>query len=297
MFPSHDQDIKAEQVSAQQLVQQYRKNNASLSELFDPTLSRAANRAKKDVLLDFNRAIAKTIQEKFPDTNFSKLFDFTNKRWTEIKDAEFIDKFMGDLFKGEIKYEKGKSFLQSENAQLPFKRMLGKEGYQHFEQLTKDLLSTEQANRMLKVAEAKGLSDYAKYALNFVIHPSIAKAKIGVDLVKNAWEGLLDKPRLSLKWDEGVNQFKKGDFKAASKTFKTVEKELNIPREDVEVLAAEKVAEMPKDETIEGKAERIIEEPEGIEHKLKDRKAEGLKKFREKQAKKTKEDLSSIGYI
>lgn len=261
-------DITAENVSAQQLVQQYRKNNMELGEYYDPSKSRAMNRARKDALVDFNREIADVMKTEYPNSEFAELFEFTNKRWSQIKDAEFVDKFMDDLFNGKINYKKGEELLQRENAQFPFKRMLGEEGYKHFEQLTKDLMTTEQANKMLKVAEKKGLGDVLKGMTNYLIHPSFLKLKFGANIVKGAWESLLDKPQLAVKWDEGIKHFKAGKFAEAAKSFEALEKEINVPKEAVEVQAAEKVA-TPKGETIEGKAEAIKEPVKALTHQTK----------------------------
>lgn len=223
-------DIKGQNISAQQLVEQYRKNNRALGEHYNPLRSRAENRAAKDSLLDFNKAIADTIREKYPDSEFSKLFDFTNRQWAAIKDAEYIDKFMEDMFSGKINYAKGKKFFQQENAQLPFKRIMGEEGFEKFESLMSDLMSTEEANKLLKAAEAKGFGDMAKYVRSYVLHPALLKGKAVVDVSKKAWNQLLDKPQLSIKWKKGVDNYRKGNFAEAFKIFS--EMESSHPKEE-----------------------------------------------------------------
>lgn len=216
-------DIKGQNISAQQLVEQYRKNNRALGEHYNPLRSRAENRAAKDSLLDFNKAIADTIREKYPDSEFSKLFDFTNRQWAAIKDAEYIDKFMDDMFSGKINYAKGKKFFQQENAQLPFKRIMGEEGFEKFESLMSDLMSTEEANKLLKAAEAKGFGDMARYVKSYVLHPALLKGRAVVDVTKKAWNLLLDKPQLSVKWKKGVESYRKGNFAEAFKIFNDIE--------------------------------------------------------------------------
>ncbi len=219
-------DIKAQNVSAKQLVEQYRKNNAQLSEQYDPSISRAQNRAKKDALLDFNKVIAKTIKEQFPESELNNLFEFTNRQWSKIKDAEYVDKFIDDMFNGKIKYDKGRKFFDNENAQLPFKRILGDEGYKSFETLMDDLMSTEQASKMLKTAKSKGLGELGDYAMSFVIHPAFAKGKFLSKAYKTMMNNLLDKPKLSIKWKKGVDQFKQGNIIDAAKTFEELESNL-----------------------------------------------------------------------
>ena len=216
-------DIRAQNVSAQQLVEQYRKNNRALGEHYNPTRSRAENRAQKDALLDFNRAIAETIQEKYPDSEFSKLFEFTNRQWANIKDAEYVDQFMSDMFSGKINYAKGKKFFERENAQLPFKRIMGEEGFEKFESLMNDLLSTEEANKLLKSAQSHGMGDLAKAAAAYVVHPALGKTVHGLKVSQGAWNALLDKPQMAIKWKKGVESYKKGNFAEAAKIFSEIE--------------------------------------------------------------------------
>lgn len=211
-------------------VKQYRKNNKALGELYESGQSKAYNRAKKDALLDYNQAIAETFKDKFPDTEFSNLFESTNKTWANIMDVEAIEGFMDDLFDGSIKYDKGKKFLDRNGMKDPFKRALGDEGVKHFEQLVEDLMSSKEAYKMLKVAESKGYGDFAKTTLAYVMHPKLGFAKAGYDAAQYAyrksWEALLDKPQLAIKWDKGVKDFKKGKFADAKKTFDLLKNEV-----------------------------------------------------------------------
>ncbi len=211
------------------LVKQYRKNNKSLSEAYEPGLSFSKNRAKREALIDYNKSIASLIEKEFPKSEFSNLFKSSNENWSKIMDAESIDKFMDKLFDGKINFKKGESLLNKEGMKVPFQRALGKEGFKNFEQLTKDLLSTEQAHKMMKVAEKKGLYDLGKTALVYATHPVIGQVKFLKDTYnlarKSAFEMLLDKPKLSIKWDQGVRAFKKGDFQKADKLFNELENE------------------------------------------------------------------------
>ncbi len=211
-------------ISAVNLVDQYRKNNKSLGELYEPGKSRAYNRAKKEALLDYNKIIGDTIEKKYPDSAFSDLFKFTNKRWTEIKDAEYIDKFLDDMFTGKVNYEKGKKFFDK-SAQEPFKRALGDQ-YPKFEQLMKDLMTTKQANSLLKIADQKGYKGFLKTGISYLIHPKLAATKIGLDNAKALYQTLLDKPKLTFVWDEGIKAAKKGEFDLAENNFSILDQEI-----------------------------------------------------------------------
>lgn len=216
-------------VSAYDLVKQFRKNNEAYSKINEPGQSYAYNQAKRDALRDYNIAIEDVIKNKFPDSEFSKIFEDVNKNWSKIMDAETIDKFMNDLFDGKIQFKTGRDFFEKNGMTRPFKRALGEEGFKNFETLMKDLMSTEKANSMLKVAKAKGFGELAEIGLGYVIHPTLGKAKIAYGITKGAFkqgmEMLLDKPQLAIRWDRGVKAFKKGDFKTAEKEFQFLEKE------------------------------------------------------------------------
>lgn len=216
-------ETPSQEIGAGDLVAQYRKNNKSLSEAYDPSKTYAFNRAKKDALLEYNRAIGDVIEEKFPNSEFSDLFKETNKQWAQIADAEAIDKFINAMFDGEVKFGKGKRFFENENYARPFKRALGDEGFNKFEQLMKDMLSTEKAASMLKKAKKMGFGDLAETAGVFILHPNLGKAKLGYQAGKKIYNGLidslLDKPELMITWEKGINELKSGDFKAAQKDF------------------------------------------------------------------------------
>lgn len=221
-------DLPRDEMSAAELVQQYRKNNKSLSGYFEAGKSNNANRAKRDVLLDYNREIAEVIQKKYPDTEFSKLFEQTNKQWSQIKDVESIDKFMEDLFTGKVNYNKGRAFFDKEKVSKPFERLLGEENFNKFETLMDDLMSTEKAMSLVKSAQSQGYKDIGKMAVGYLIHPSLAKGKFIVDVSKTAWKSLLDKPKLMVTWKKGIDNMKNGNFSEAEKAFIALDKELDV---------------------------------------------------------------------
>ena len=255
-------DTPTQDISARDLIKQYRKNNKAFGELREPGQSSAYNRGKKQALMDYNKVIAEMIEEKFPDTEFSNLFKSTNKKWQEIMDAESISEFMDELFEGKINFKTGQKLLEKEGLQFPFKRALGKQGYENFEQLLTDLMSTKKANSMMKAAESKGFVNFAKTTVAYVLHPKLGYAKGLYDAgklgYKKLWESLLDKPQLAIVWDKGMKQLKKGNFAEAEKTFdklkaetKSVKPEV-LPKENVSPTANEKFSE-----PIETKAEVI----------------------------------------
>ncbi len=202
------------EVFAEDLVEQYRRNNRSLSEIYEKDKSSGFNRGKKDALLDYNRTLAEYIEKRYPKSAFSNLFKETNKQWTQIKDAEFIDAYLDKLFEGKINYKHAEKAFDK-NLEEPFRRALGKEGFEDFKTLMKDLYSTKEAMGRLKIAKDLGFTDLAKMGGLFFTAPAAAKLKFGADTLKNMYKTLLDKPRLGITWKEANDAFKKGDFEQA----------------------------------------------------------------------------------
>lgn len=233
-----------ETLSPGQAVEQYRKNNKALGEYFEPGSSKALNRAKRDAILDQNRAIAKVIEKT--DPHLAKVFREGNERWTKIMDAEAVDAFVNEIFAEKVNYKKMHDFFDKSGYDRIFKRALGENGYKQFEQLVKDMLESEAAYKMLKVAKEKGFSDLYKTGMAYMLHPKAAIAHGGFALGKNTFKSfmnsLLDKPQLTIKWRQGVNELKKGDFKAAEKTFNELSQE-SIKLEELRVNSLEKFNE------------------------------------------------------
>lgn len=218
------------EITAADLVKQYRNNNKSLSEYFESGQSKAFNRAKKDALLEYNRAISDTIESHFPDSEFSNLFKETNKKWSEISDVESINSFVDNMFEKGVNFKKGQKFFESENQARPFKRALGDKGFKEFEQVLTDLMTTKTPYNMLKVAEKKGFLDLAKSAGLYIISPDLGKASTIYKTAKFSYEKLIDsllnKPKLAFTLKKGVDNIKKGKFDQADKNFKEIKEEL-----------------------------------------------------------------------
>lgn len=220
-----NKSIPFDEMSAKQMVDQFRKNNKALKELFEPGKSSAYNRAKKESLLEYNRAIEDVINKKYPDSEFKDLFEFTNKRWQEINDIEQVDKFMADMFEGKVNYAKAKELFRKDKEYIarPFKRILGEQGYQDFKALTEDLLSSEKAMSYIKEAKNAGFADLAKLAGTYLIHPKLAAGKLLLEHGKIAFQMLLDKPKLAVTWKNAIDSLKSGNFPEAEKQFKTLD--------------------------------------------------------------------------
>jgi len=68
----NSKDIIPKNITPGELVEQYRKNNASLSEYFEPGSSKALNRANEMPFLDYNRAIANVMEYLIQNPNYLK---------------------------------------------------------------------------------------------------------------------------------------------------------------------------------------------------------------------------------
>ncbi len=219
------EDILPENTNMGGVVEQYRKNNADLSEYFEPGASKALNRAKKDALLDQNRAIANIIEKSNP--KLAKVFKEGNDRWSKIMDVEAVESFVNEIFEGKVNYKKMHNFWDKNGLDRIFKRALGEVGYKKFDILMKDMITSEVPYKMLKIAKSKGFfKDTAETVGAFILHPTLGKAKLGIQTAKRAsnelMNSMLDKPKLSLSFQKAVKELKKGDFAASEKSFKKI---------------------------------------------------------------------------
>lgn len=279
MLEAQDQ-MKVKDISPSQLVEQYRVNNGALSEYFEPGSSKALNRAKRDAILDQNRAIAEILEKHYPESNLSQVFKEGNERWTKIKDLQMVDEFVNEMFKDGVNYKKMHDFFDRSGFDRQFKKALGEKGYKDFEQLMKDMLLSEKGYGQLKVAKSKGYDDLVKIGIGYVLHPKIALTKGSIDLAKQTFKTLmntlLDKPKLSFTYKKAVNDLKAGNFKEAEKGFKT----LNEAVKPSEIVT-------PKKTTASNKVEPIIEaKVEPMESgKTNANKQDALGKFNERKNK------------
>lgn len=210
-------DTKGRKFTATQLLDQFRKNNEQLSKLYPYGEKALENIGKREALEAYNRAIANTIQEQFPKTEFADLFKFTNNRWSEIKKIETVDKYIDAVFKGDkINFRLAEKVLTDPKQAGRLKNAIGKQSFAEFKQIHKDLLSREQA---LKMLNAKGFSvdDIPKKALYFLIKPKTTAVFIGKDLVERVWRTALTNPQQMRKWRMGASLFKRGHVKEALK--------------------------------------------------------------------------------
>jgi hypothetical protein len=231
--------IRKGEVDAFDLVRQYRENNQDLGEYFKPGESKAFNRAKRDALLDHNRAIVDVMEDLYPETEFVKVFKEGNERWAKIKDAEAIGDFVDNLFEGKVNYKKAHDFFEKEGLSRPFKQALGEKGFKDFEQLMKDLTESEAPYKMLKVAKSKGWEDLYKTGLGYILHPKIGMTKATFDLAKGTYKRLmnfmLDKPKISFILKQGVDNLKRGKFAESEQAFKDLETQISSKERTLQI--------------------------------------------------------------
>jgi hypothetical protein len=299
-------DYVLEEMTEGQTVQQYRKNNAELTEIYEPGSSAGKNRAKRDALLDENRALANVMERRNRDPEMVKAFKENNARWTKIKDTEAVDELITDIFSGpKISHKKIHDFFDKKGYDRIFKRALGDEGYNKFVQLMDDMLTTERPYKMLRVAEKKGYWDMSKNFMAYLVHPHLLTGKVAIEGVGKAYRGImnamLDKPKVGFSFMEAIQDLKKGNFTAAEEKIKFVKTTLEEPPKTQ--------AKAPKGETIEvapmapEKTPEVLEAPKKrIEHKEPKSespppkkkplpKKDAQKKFKEKLSEKSKKQI------
>lgn len=204
-------------------LEQYRKNNQSLSEIYESGQSSAYNRAKKEALLNYNKAIADAFEESLPGSNFTKLFKESNAAYTELMDVQRINGFINDVFGEKVNYNQLNKLFRNRTTQESFKRLLGKEGFNDFKSIFSDLSKTERNMKFLKKVNSPGYSDVVKGGVKWLISPTWAKlsaAKKGLQYIRN-WS--LKLPQYRVKWKSAFSDLKKGDFNAAAEKAKELQ--------------------------------------------------------------------------
>jgi hypothetical protein len=208
-------DIVNKKVTAEQLVDQYRKNNDQLSKLYPYGDKALENIGKRNALESYNRAIAEAIEDHFPQSEFSDLFKFTNKRWSEIKKIETVDKYLNALFgKDKIDFTQAEKIFTDPKRAERLKNALGAPSFDEFKQINRDLLSQENALKLLKT---KGLSldNLSKMAASYILKPELAKTKFGVDFAKKVYRRTLNRPEYVRDWRKALTLLKKGQVEQA----------------------------------------------------------------------------------
>ena len=221
-----------ENASVKQLVDQFRKNNKSFGELYEPGQSGALNRAKREALLDYNRAIGDIFENKYPDSEFNKLFKFTNKRYMERMDIESIDGFFDKIFDEKINYKQARKFFDNNKLKKSFERTLGKDGLNDMRGIMNDFMSTEKSMKLLKKAEAAGFKVAVGYAKKWALSPVWAKGAALKDLAIGTRNSLLGNKKFRVTWKSALDDFKVGNFAKAEKEFmklEAMEKSLKNP--------------------------------------------------------------------
>lgn len=219
-------DTSSGEATASGLVRVFRKNNKSYGEIKEPGQSFAYNQAKRDALRDYNIGIEKTIESKYPNSNFHEAFKETNERWSKIMDAESISEFLDETFAGKIDFKNAKELFDKNGMNAPFERAMGKQGFSQFKTLVNDLMGAEKGYKLLRKAKEMGYGDIAQTVGAYAIHPEAAAYKGGFDILKGGYKTmfdmLMDKPEIAITWDRGINAFKAGNFKVAEKELSQV---------------------------------------------------------------------------
>src|SRR5690606_27641034 len=105
-----------------------------------------------------------------------------------------VDKYLDALLKGDkINFRQAEKMLADPKKGERLKNALGKEAYEDFRQLNTDLLSQENALKLMK-SKGMNLDDLPKAAAAYILKPALAKAKFGKDFVTSLYRTTLANP-------------------------------------------------------------------------------------------------------
>jgi len=209
-----------EKVSMSQLVEQYRKNNKSFKELYEPGQSKGKNRAKMEALLDYNKTIAEVFEKKYPNSEFNNLFKYSNKKFSELMDLNKINEFMNAVFgKEKINYKVANEFIKDSRIQKSFRNILGKDGLKDMKQIMNDFLPTERAMSLLKASNPLGFKDSMKMFGKWTVSPmwgTLAGITKGARILRNQ---LFTLPQFRITLKDALKDFKAGKITQAKSKF------------------------------------------------------------------------------
>lgn len=268
------ESIKKDKFTTGDLVKTYRENNRELTEMFELGSSKAKNRAKRDAILEHNRAIADVMNEIHPDSELVKVFKEGNDRWMKIMDAEVINEFTSEIFKEGIDFKKAQKFFENDKYARVFKRAFGEEGYKKFQQLMFDFVKSEQSYKMLKVAKENGYKDFYQGLAAYMVNPKLGAAKgalvTGKFLYNKLLNSMLDKPKFMFKFKKTMDNLKQGKFKEAEYEWNNIKEDLQSSKNDV-ILLGEKPKQLPQKPTeVKPTPQKSLEEKPKVTAKAKE---------------------------
>jgi hypothetical protein len=210
-----------EEYDTSKLLDQYRKGNTELGEYLVPGESTAANKAKRDALLDVNDAIESVFEDMHPKSEFTELFKKTNKANHDKFNIIDINDFIKDVSDGKIDYKLAKKYFDDPSAvgiSWKIKNTFGNDAQEDFSQLLTDLISTEKGMANLKpttkeISELKDVID-------------LASPRSWWKWIKNTRNTLLDKPAIMVEWSQGIKDLKHNHIEKGINELKKVKEKL-----------------------------------------------------------------------
>lgn len=232
-------EAKGKDVAVSDVVGQFRKNNQQLTEYFEPGKSGAANRAKKTALLEHNKAIADTLEKRFPNSEFVKTFKKSNADFEKLMQFEYVEEQIGKAFvDNKINFKQLQKQLDNQPFQRNLKGLIGEGMQKEYNGLIREFLSLEDPYKLLRTARAKGVSEQLiTLALPYLLGPKVGGSatviKGAAYLFGRGREYLLRNPKIITDWRQGIMNFKKGNYPAAIRAFQQVERQTQRERENI----------------------------------------------------------------
>ncbi|MBE3085560.1 MAG: hypothetical protein IMZ64_05010, partial [Bacteroidetes bacterium] len=108
-----DLPYQEKKIPVTKILEQYRKNNGEVSDVFNMTKPKAYNRAKRDALLEHNRAIGKTFEQKLPDDPLTHLFKLTNSIHHDMRNIQEIESFLEKIGESGINFKAAQNYYKT----------------------------------------------------------------------------------------------------------------------------------------------------------------------------------------
>jgi hypothetical protein len=205
---------------AKTLIDQFRDINKDMSKIYETNLVFGKRPETIKFYEGLKDSIEKTFENQAPK-EFSDLFKFSNKQYSEARKLENFEKLMEQLeTDGSLDIKKLSKFMKNERKSRGLKRQIGEDAYQRMQSIGSDL---EKAQKNLKLIEKVGTSDVVKSmivggALKLLGIPLVLPYKVSKGAVQFARGYMLTSPQGTRDVKNFLRASRSGNIKAIENT-------------------------------------------------------------------------------
>jgi hypothetical protein len=209
-----------------ELVKIYRSNNKKMKQIYETSRLTGSQEEFVDFLVDYNRAIAKSIENTLPaDSAWLKAFKGANAEFRNYKGAQKAIKLLEPILEEKLTAASLKKLANDSKTHGKLKLALGEKGSQSVIQVSKDL---EQATKAIKNIPVKEIQTWDKILPLSILVPgfhvpgAVVSAKKGYDWVRRGYGWFLASPKRAKAYSDALKAISEGSKPAYAKAAETL---------------------------------------------------------------------------